>query len=159
MWPRRPFRQHQVGEENKALLQTIVESGTVPSLLAYVEGVPAGWCSIGPRPDYVRFFDEHAGREIWLIACLFIAKSHRGQWVGSALIDAAVRRAAQHGARSIEALPRGWRPDDDPTTIDAIRRMFRRAGFTNHVDATAPARVHKDLSLSQSPVDGAPRLP
>jgi len=144
MWPRRPFGQHQTGEANKALLQAIVESGKVPGLLAYVNGVPAGWCAVGPRSDYARFLDECVEQDVWPIACLFIASSHRGQRVGAALIDAAVRHATQHGARSVEALPRGWRPDDDPSTMDAVRRMFHRAGFVQ-AGAETPARVCMDL--------------
>ena len=37
------------GEDNKREMRKIVDSGEPPGLLAYLEGEPAGWCSIDPR--------------------------------------------------------------------------------------------------------------
>ena len=146
MWPRTPYGQMHTGAANERRLRAIVEGGTSPGLLAYADGTPAGWCSVGPRPHFGRFFDERADCDVWLIACLFIAESHRGLRVGSHLIDAAVRHAAEHGARRIEALPRGWRPDDDPDTLDRLIRAFRGAGFVPQIEAGGPARLVRSLT-------------
>jgi GNAT superfamily N-acetyltransferase len=146
MWPRTPCGGMRTGGANEARLRSLVDSGSAPGLLAYTDSMTAGWCSAGPRPHYARFFDERAGADIWLIACPFIAASHRGQGVASALIEAAVRRAAEHGARRIEAVPRGWRPDDDPATLDGLVRALRRAGFVEQTDAASPARLVRDLT-------------
>jgi GNAT superfamily N-acetyltransferase len=144
LWPRAPRDRMQVGPENELRLKAIVDDGTVPGLLAYADGVPAGWCSIGPHSHYRRFFDDDSDRDIWLLACLFIDAGYRGQRIGTALIDAAVAYAAMHGAARLEALPRGWRPDDDPATMAAVLRLFHRAGFTEQA-AGAPARLARDV--------------
>ena len=146
MWPRTPYGQMRAGPANEARLHAVVDGGTVPGLLAYADEVPVGWCSVGPRAHYSRFFDEGAEPDVWLIACLFIAASHRGAGVGSAMIEGAIRYASDRGARRIECMPRGWRPEDDPGTMDAILDMFRRAGFVDHAEVGAPARLRKDLT-------------
>lgn len=146
IWPRTPRERFLFGDANEARLRAIARAGIVPGLIAYIDGLPAGWCSLGPRSHYVRFFDEHNDPDTWLIACLFIQASHRGRRVGSALLDAAVTYAADRGAHTIEGLPRGWRPDDDPTTADAVLRLFYHAGFTDQAQPPAVARVRKVLA-------------
>ena len=145
MWPRTPRERFEFGSANKARLRVIVDGGTVPGLLAYADGVAVGWCSVGPRDHYARFVDVGGESDRWLLACLFISAGHRGRRVGTALVEAAVAHAVAHGARRLEALPRGWRPDDDPATMHAVLRLFRRTGFTETVQG-APVRLCKDLA-------------
>ena len=153
MWPRTRRDLFEFGDVNQDRLKSLVDEGTVPGLVAYVDGTPAGWCSVGPRPEYRRFFDEQAERDVWLIACFFVAASHRGQQVGTTLLNAAACYAAGRGARRIEGLPHGWRPDDDRLTMDAVMRMFERAGFTMSESAGAVARAWRDVR----PPDSSPR--
>lgn len=43
------------GEGNRAAMKERVETGPVPpGVLAYVAGEVAGWCSVGPRSEFVR---------------------------------------------------------------------------------------------------------
>jgi len=68
---------------------------------------------------------------VWSIVCFFMDRGERGKKVGTALLDAAVRYAAEHGAAIVEGYP------VDPTNrsisnADAytgVVSMFRRAGF------------------------------
>jgi GNAT superfamily N-acetyltransferase len=144
LWPRLPRGSMQTGPENEARLRAIVDGGTIPGLLASLDGAPAGWCSVGPRAHYGRFFGADAPADVWLIACLFITSGQRGRRVGATLVEAAAGYAAARGARRLEALPRGWRPDDDPATMAAVLRLFHRAGFTEQTDG-APCRLRRDL--------------
>jgi len=43
--------QHGYGEGNKQAFKAVLESGKVPGILAYHQGVPVGWCAIAPRED------------------------------------------------------------------------------------------------------------
>ena len=48
---RKEFEQ-QKGEANRQAMQTIVESGEIPGLLAYSEKQPVAWCSVAPRKNF-----------------------------------------------------------------------------------------------------------
>jgi GNAT superfamily N-acetyltransferase len=129
-----------MGEANEAHLMARADSGDTIGLLAYVDGQPAGWCSIGPQAHYRRFYAGDARSNDRLIACLFLAASRRHEGVAFALLTAATAFATANGARCVEAVPRGWRPDDNPATMEAVLRLFRHAGFIENDDPNAMTR-------------------
>jgi hypothetical protein len=45
--------EQQKGSKNKAALKKMVRSGQVPGILAYAEGKPIAWCSVGPRETFL----------------------------------------------------------------------------------------------------------
>jgi GNAT superfamily N-acetyltransferase len=88
----------------------MVESGDIPGLLAYVEGKPAGWCSVGPRENYPGLENSHSLKRIdeqpvWSIVCFFVDKAYRKQGLMSELVRAAVAYAKTNGAKIVEAYP------------------------------------------------------
>lgn len=98
------------GEGNKHTLQHLVYADTPPGLLAYVNGQPAAWCSIGPRQEYValensRILKRIDDQPVWSIVCFFVAKPFRHQGLMAQLVAAAVQYARQQGATTIEAYP------------------------------------------------------
>jgi GNAT superfamily N-acetyltransferase len=113
-------------DQNKADMAAIVESDEVPGLLAYVQGEPVGWVSVSPMNTLQRV--ARGADDCWLIACLFVAESARGLGVGPELVRQAIRFASENGATTIEALPRGWRPDESANS-EAVDQMLRNAGF------------------------------
>ncbi len=52
--PRKVFTANQ-GEKNRLAQQEIVASGQTPGLLAYADGIPAGWIAVEPRENYPVF--------------------------------------------------------------------------------------------------------
>ncbi len=119
------------GSGNKAEMRSLVEQGREPGLLAYVDGVPAGWCSIAPREEFARLersrtlprVDE---APVWSIVCFYIHGHYKGRGVAQALLRGAVDHAASKGATIVEGYP--VRPGDaDPYT--GFESMFRAAGF------------------------------
>jgi GNAT superfamily N-acetyltransferase len=102
--------QHQFGEGNRLALKSIVDSGRVPGLLAYLGAQPVGWCSIAPREEFtvldrsptLKRIDD---QPVWSIVCFFTAKNYRRRGMTGILIQAAVAYAAEHGARIVEAYP------------------------------------------------------
>lgn len=133
--PREQWRA-QVGAANRLALQALVETGSVPGILAYRGTEAVGWCAVGPRAELVGLreaghFAAFEAPGVWSIVCLYIAPDLRGQGLMDRLLAAAVEHALQAGASSIEAYP------VDPSAPDARERTgfmgsisaFRRAGF------------------------------
>ena len=121
------------GGPNKRKMQRLVASGKVPGLLAYLDEHAVGWISVSPRAElarleYVPFDpdDDPGDVRAWSAACFYI---HRSEWrarVGSSLLAAAVDRAREHGASSVEGYPVQAGNIDPYTGYDT---MFARAGF------------------------------
>ncbi|GIV97039.1 MAG: N-acetyltransferase [Herpetosiphonaceae bacterium] len=123
------------GAGNKQMLRQLVDSGRVPGLLAYVGDQPAGWCSVAPRREFVRFersryWKPVDDQPVWSIVCFYVDRRYRGRGLARALLRAAVRYAAEHGAEVVEGYPRdsGQRLDASSLYIGSVA-MFREAGF------------------------------
>jgi GNAT superfamily N-acetyltransferase len=123
------------GRENKAALKALVGSGERPGLIAYVDGEPAGWCSLDPREKFAhlarsRQFKRVDNQPVWSIVCFVIGERFRRQGLMTRLLEEAVSYAAQRGARIIEGYP--VEPEGRLTGTagyTGIASVFRRAGF------------------------------
>lgn len=111
-------------------------AGVAPGLVAYSDGAAIGWVSLGPREDYERLaFSKMLravdDRPVWSIVCFVVAGRQRGKGVATALLDAAIAYAREHGAKTLEAYPihesRGRVSSDAAYT--GTQGMFERAGF------------------------------
>ncbi len=106
---RSEFKQLR-GEGTKAALKSLTEQNEVPGLLAYVEGKPAGWCSVGPREGYRALENSRTLKRVdavpvWSIVCFFVDKPFRKQGLMRALIEGAVDYARANGAQIVEGYP------------------------------------------------------
>ena len=92
------------------------QSDTTSGLVAYLDGEPAGWCAVEPRPAYTgmaRVYRLHwEGRaedrddaSVWAVTCFYTRAGMRRRGVATALARAAVVHARRHGARAIEGYP------------------------------------------------------
>lgn len=104
-------------------------------LVAYEDGEPVGFISLGPRSDFARVEGSKATPPVddvpaWVIPCITVRRGHRGRGVAVAMIRAAVEYAAGRGAPAVEAYPRadGKRVHDDFAFI-GTEALFRKAGF------------------------------
>jgi GNAT superfamily N-acetyltransferase len=121
------------GAGHRAALEEEVRGGGEPGLIAYLDGAPAGWCRVGPRETFPRL--EHSRKlarvdaePTWAALCFYVHPSAKRQGVASALLDAAVARAAAHGAAFVEGYPVApGHPDIDSYT--GYLPMFLAAGF------------------------------
>jgi len=128
--------QKQFGEGNKLAFKTIVDSGKVPGILAYLDRQPVGWCSIAPREEFsvlersptLKRIDD---QPVWAIVCFFVAKAYRRRGLTGILIQAAIEYARDRGAKIIEAYP--LRTDITKylpyERFMGIESTFERAGF------------------------------
>ena len=120
---------------NKRLMRGLVTSGTVPGLIAYREGRPVGWISVGPREDYPRLANSPIMKPIddtpvWSIVCFFIDAHERGKGISKALLEGAIAFARSQGARLLEAYPVDKRERSHPLSLWwGTKSLFDRAGF------------------------------
>lgn len=143
MWWRIPRSQFSLGgESNRMAMEKLIEGGTVPGLLAYLDGEPAGWISVGPREDYgalerSRKFKRLDDLPVWSIVCFYIGRPYRGRGLMEPLIRAAVDYARERGARVIEAYPVDpvGRVSAD-SLYTGLARVFAEIGF---VEMTRPS--------------------
>jgi GNAT superfamily N-acetyltransferase len=125
-----PNRGRLTNDERKALLAQRVEANIPIGLLAYHEGEPVAWCSVAPRETYRERAlggPDLPGEVVWSIVCFFAQRRLRGEGLGRALLQAAIREATARGATVIEAYPVD--PEAPSYRYMGFTSMFRAAGF------------------------------
>jgi ribosomal protein S18 acetylase RimI-like enzyme len=148
---------------NRAVLKRAAdetaEVGRAPGLVAYAEGEVVGWVSVGPRDDYERLRHSRVlasvdDRPVWSIVCFVVARRSRGQGIATALLEAAMAYAAEHGATLLEAYPAATDGERIPAAhaYKGTVSMFERAGFEvvdrRRANRTSPARPIMRRSLA-----------
>jgi hypothetical protein len=88
------------------------QSETTSGLLAYVDGEPAGWCNVEPRPAFPfipeqrtwckRRAQDPADDRVWVAACFVTRTPFRYTGVSRTLAGAAVEFARDRGAGAVE---------------------------------------------------------
>jgi GNAT superfamily N-acetyltransferase len=134
------------GVTHKEQLCSLVDAGTTPGLVGYVDGSPVGWISLGPREDYLKLRRSSVMKpvddtEVWSIVCTYVAKSHRGHGLQHLLLADAIDWARDQGVRMLEAYPvdKPERSHDDFMFFGS-RSLYERAGF-REVVRRSPTRV------------------
>jgi ribosomal protein S18 acetylase RimI-like enzyme len=134
------------GPEHRADLRRIVDAGTSPGLVGYVDGEPAGWISLGPRPEYPRLDASRVMRAVddipvWSIVCSFVASDFRGRGVQRRLLDAVMGFACEAGVRTLEAYPvdKAARSANGSMWWGS-RSLYAKAGF-REVERRGPTRL------------------
>lgn len=118
------------------------EAGSTAGLVAFVDGEPAGWCAVEPRPSYPRLLlkarvpwegrtEDKRDASVWAVTCLVTRVGFRRRGVSRALVRAAVEFARGRGARALEGYPiadegRGLLPGELHV---GLRSAFEAAGF------------------------------
>jgi len=123
-------------DQRKHLLKSLVEKGTPVGLLAYHDETPVGWCGLGPREGFTRlersrYLKRVDEKPVWSIVCFFINRRYRRLGVASALIESAIKYAAEKAAPGLESYPiMDW---GSKVTYGSAYAgtvvMFQKAGF------------------------------
>jgi GNAT superfamily N-acetyltransferase len=154
-------RRTEWGEGNRIRLQELVATGAEPGLIAYRDGVPVGWCSIGPREQFSRLDRSPISKRVdeesvWSLVCLFVDRAHRGTGVARALVRGALAHAGARGASRVEAYP----VDDTIGEVPAeaayhgLVSLLRSEGFTEVARRTPTRPVMRCAVAGASGVAG-----
>jgi len=97
-------------EGHKELVRTLVHSGVEPGLIAYADGVSAGWVALAPRERYPRLSTSKLmapvdDQPVWVIICFFIHRNYRHQGLMEKLLAAAIDYARGKDVKILEAFP------------------------------------------------------
>ncbi len=124
------------GDTNKQSMKAIVESGQVPGLVGYRDGVPVGWVQVGPREWYGRLERSRVSKPIddrpaWAITCFVIPKAYRRSGVATGLLRAAIDYARSQGAEVVEGYPIEPKTGEVPAIWSwmGFPSMFESCGF------------------------------
>ena len=146
------YRSGRPGSGQRNLRTQVEEGPPAPGLIAYDDGVPAGWIGLGPRTSMERLVRSRTipaidDRPVWSIVCFKVRVGHRRKGVARALLEAAIDYAADHGAPAIEAYP-----------IDPLGKRldvaFSYVGFTGMFESAGFERVTETAARSA----GRPRV-
>jgi GNAT superfamily N-acetyltransferase len=136
----------ELGDGNReAAMRRLCARDHPPGVVTYRDGVPVGWCSIGPRAEIPRLAASKLirpvdGVPVWSIICVVVRSGHRRQGVTTRLLEGAVDYAASRGAPAVEAYPVDPEGRMDLTmAFVGTRSMFEKVGF--RVVGTTDARA------------------
>jgi GNAT superfamily N-acetyltransferase len=121
--------------DNRRDLHQLTVSGSPPGLLAFDGDVAVGWCELAPRADLAwlaqaRYLPSVDDLPVWSIPCFYVRRTHRGQGVVGALIEAAVPAAEAAGAPALEAYPVDTAvPGHTRNLFPGVASVFARHGF------------------------------
>jgi GNAT superfamily N-acetyltransferase len=145
--------EQQKGEGNRLAMQKIVESGTVPGILAFDGNKPVGWCALAPRDHYPalarsRVMQPVDDLPVWSVSCLFVHRRYRKQGVATKMLEAAAEHAKRHGAEILEGYPVEPKQGHIPPAFawTGIPKAFKQAGF-REIARRSPTRPIMRLSL------------
>jgi GNAT superfamily N-acetyltransferase len=137
-WRQTPSEFEQMkGEGNRLALQSLVEAGEEPGILAYAAGKPVGWVCVAPRRVFStlersRILKPVDEQPVWSVVCFFVAWQYRRKGVTVELLKAALEHAKRHGARIVEGYPVEPKDARSPDTFmyHGLASAFLKAGFT-----------------------------
>lgn len=127
--------EENTGEPARQMQKSLVESGTVPGLLAFHDDEPVGWIAVEPRSAYAKLAHSRILKQVdnagaWSVTCFFVAKQARRQGLTVALLKAAVEYVREQGGKIIEGYPVDADRDlPDVFIYHGTVAAFHKAGF------------------------------
>lgn len=124
------------GERNRLAMRALAARERSPGILLYCDGLPAGWCSVAPRSEFValersKVWKPVDDRPVWSISCFFVAKQYRNRGFSVELLRAAIEFARSHGASVVEGYPQEVSGQHLPAPFvwTGLASAYRKAGF------------------------------
>lgn len=140
------------GDPARQMQKSIVDSKTIPGLLAYSEGYPVGWIAVEPRSAYPRLAHSRTLKpvdyqQVWSITCFFVEKKHRRKGITVELLKAAVEYVKKQGGQIVEGYPVDAKTDQPaPFIFTGTVSAFEQAGFHEVVRNPALSKVEGSLA-------------
>lgn len=125
------------GEKNRNIQKEIVNKGIVPGLIAYVDGIPAGWVAVEPREHYPTLKNSNILKSpdetpVWSVSCFFVDKKYRNQGLTIELLKAAIFHVQKNGGKVVEGYPtdpKGGKRSSPLFVYTGLVSAFRKVGF------------------------------
>ena len=141
---RLPGRQAVSVPQREAYMRGLCESGQPPGVLAYLDGVPVGWCSVTPRAGLSRLVNSRTiptvdDQPVWSVICFVVRSGYRRRGVTAAMLEGAVEYARSQGAQLVEGYPLdtdGAKISSSAAYVGTVA-MFERAGFSRVLPTTS----------------------
>ncbi len=133
------------GDTARQMQKSVVDSKTVPGLMAYSEGYPVGWIAVEPRSAYPRLAHSRTlkpvdDQEVWSITCFFVEKKHRHKGITVELLKAAANYVKEQGGKIVEGYPMDVKKEEPPPFVfTGTASAFKQAGF-EEIARNSPAR-------------------
>lgn len=114
---------------NRQAMEQLVRQGREPGLLAYQDGQPVGWVSLGPRDGFGQLQRSRIYRPVdqdpavWCIVCFYVPPGWKRRGVSRALLEAALEHAVSRGAEAVEAYA------SEPPDYMGVRTSLEALGF------------------------------
>jgi GNAT superfamily N-acetyltransferase len=126
----------QAARTRRDLLHARADEPPAPGMLAYLDGMPVGWCGLGPRTEFARLQRSRTipavdGLAVWSVVCFLVRPGYRRRGIAAALLAGAVEYARDCGAPALEGYPvdsAGARIDSTFAYVGTTS-MFEAAGF------------------------------
>jgi GNAT superfamily N-acetyltransferase len=148
-------------DEKRWALREQAARPLAPGLVAYLDGKPAGWVAVAPRPEYPRLarsralvsvagIQKMADESVWSVTCFVVRVGFRRRGVAAALLQAAIAFARDHGAVLLEGYPVEVAPGARRASSELYHgtaATFAAAGF-REVGRTSAARPVMRLELA-----------
>ena len=134
-WRIGPRYRDRPRADNKDDLRKLAGGQQPPGLLAFDGDLAVGWCELAPRVDlewlgHSRYLGPVDDLPVWSLPCFYVRRTHRGQGIMDALIEAAIPMAAAVGAPALEAYPVDIAvPAHTANLFPGVASAFARHGF------------------------------
>lgn len=128
------IRERGCGSRYEAMCSLSREE-IAPGIIAYLDDVPVGWCSISPRSQIPRLAKSKLIRpidevEVWSIICMVVRGGYRRRGINRQMVQGALEYAQGMGAPAVEAYPVDPEGRMDLTmAFVGTRKMFESVGF------------------------------
>jgi GNAT superfamily N-acetyltransferase len=122
-------------EGHKTALRTLVQQGAEPGLMAYADGIPAGWVALAPRENYQRLKTSEVlgpvdDQPVWVISCFYIHRDYRKSGLMEKLVSAALEFARSKNVKIVEAFPYDVKQKMGAVSIfSGVASVFSKLGF------------------------------
>ena len=122
----------RTAEANRRLRDELLDRGEYDGYLLYVDGVPAGWCQVGPRDRLAKLARQYRlepDPTTWALSCIMIAPASRGKGLAAFLVQEGLRDLRARGVRRVEAYPKRGEGLDAADVWTGPEPLWRSAGF------------------------------
>ena len=119
-------------DQNRELRSALLDAGEYDGYLAYVGGIPAGWCQVGQCDRLEKLvwqFQLPPDSNTWAISCFMIAPAYRRQGLAARMLAAVLADLRNQGVQRVEAYPKRGGDLDVDDLWNGPESMFRAAGF------------------------------